>query len=193
MRIRILILAVLLAASAHLASAQNVIKLFDAVPIGAGQNGIEVVFGSKQVYLSCPSGAFEATLSGRNGGNLVVDNYIMLNGENVCPNGNCFDSATVDPMLFVGDSVDTSYVGVPPLNVSGKISGSGLYTFQMMDYGYTLGSSEVYLNTSCSVFSTATQICHRNMGNAAPRTLTVGPSAIGAHLAHGDTAGPCTE
>lgn len=35
------------------------------------------------------------------------------------------------------------------------------------------------------------QICHRNNGNGG-RTLTVSPSAIPAHLRHGDYMGPCT-
>jgi len=35
------------------------------------------------------------------------------------------------------------------------------------------------------------QICHRDFGKPKVKTLTVGVAAIPAHVAHGDTAGPC--
>jgi choice-of-anchor C domain-containing protein len=35
------------------------------------------------------------------------------------------------------------------------------------------------------------QICHRDSGKPKAKTLIVGSSAIPAHLAHGDTSGPC--
>ncbi|MEQ1604066.1 MAG: choice-of-anchor C family protein [Pyrinomonadaceae bacterium] len=41
--------------------------------------------------------------------------------------------------------------------------------------------------------SVLTQVCHRNKGSKGSRTLTVGPPAVAAHLAHGDTPGPCAE
>jgi len=34
-------------------------------------------------------------------------------------------------------------------------------------------------------------ICHRNNGKKGSKTLYVDPAAYPAHLAHGDTAGPC--
>ena len=34
-------------------------------------------------------------------------------------------------------------------------------------------------------------ICHRNLGKNGQKTLMVSPSAIPAHLKHGDTLGPC--
>ena len=36
-------------------------------------------------------------------------------------------------------------------------------------------------------------ICHRNNGRKGQKTLYVSPSAVPAHMAHGDTAGPCEE
>lgn len=36
-------------------------------------------------------------------------------------------------------------------------------------------------------------ICHRNNGRKGQKTLFVSPSAVPAHMAHGDTAGPCEE
>lgn len=34
-------------------------------------------------------------------------------------------------------------------------------------------------------------VCHRDFGKKGSKTLMVGPHAVGAHLAHGDTPGPC--
>jgi choice-of-anchor C domain-containing protein len=36
-------------------------------------------------------------------------------------------------------------------------------------------------------------VCHRNNGKKGQKTLMVSPSAVPAHLAHGDTQGPCPE
>jgi len=36
-------------------------------------------------------------------------------------------------------------------------------------------------------------VCHRNFGKKGQKTLMVSPSAVPAHLAHGDTQGPCPE
>jgi choice-of-anchor C domain-containing protein len=37
------------------------------------------------------------------------------------------------------------------------------------------------------------QVCHRNQGRRGSKTLTIGAPAVAAHLAHGDTPGPCPE
>ena len=34
-------------------------------------------------------------------------------------------------------------------------------------------------------------VCHRNNGRKGSKTLYVDPAAYPAHMAHGDTAGPC--
>ena len=36
-------------------------------------------------------------------------------------------------------------------------------------------------------------VCHRNFGKKGSQTLMVDPHAVGAHLAHGDTPGPCEQ
>ena len=189
-----------LAVFSSAALAQNSIRLFDPVTITSSDastllsNSAVVPFGSTEVYLSCPVGEKpQATLTGPYGGKLVVDNYITVNGTNVCPNGNCFVSVFVDPVNYLGDSVDSSYFGVDPIDISSQITGSGVYIFSLIDYGYTMSSSEVYLNTSCSFAPVASQICHRDNGKKEMKTLTVGPAAFSAHLAHGDSEGPCSE
>ena len=200
MKFRLILIAFCLMAFSSAALAQNSVKLFDPVAITSSDpstllsyNAV-APFGTTQVYLSCPVGEKpEATLTGPYGGKLVVDNYVTINGTNVCPNGNCFVSVFADPVNYLGDSVNSSYLGVDPIDVSNVITGSGLYTFSFVDYGYTLASSEVYLNTSCSFAPAASQVCHRDNGNKGQKTLTVGPAALSAHLAHGDSEGPCSE
>lgn len=42
-----------------------------------------------------------------------------------------------------------------------------------------------------SITNVTAQVCHRNNGSAARKTLIVGTPAVAAHLGHGDTAGAC--
>jgi hypothetical protein len=199
MKIRLILLILCLISLSPAVFAQNSIKLFDPVAITSSDASLlltydsAISFGTAQVYLSCPVGETpQATLTGPYGGKLVVDNFLTVNGTNVC-GGNCFSSAFANPVNYLGESTNSSYMGVDPIDIGNKINGSGLYTFSLMDYGYTLASSEVYLNTSCSIVPAASQICHRDNGNRREKTLTVGPAALSAHLAHGDTEGPCSE
>lgn len=198
-------------------AAQNTIKLFDAVAIGYSDPNVMMntspygMFRSAQVYLSCPSsGRPTSSISGPNGGNMIVDNVLMIGDTNVC-SGSCFSSLIAEPGAYIGMPVEMAYVGVAPINVSREIAASGLYTFDLLDFGYTYGSSAIYLNTNCSIIpiNTPTEpepvpvppvtpsgdsvICHRNNGSQGSQTLTVGPSAVAAHLAHGDTAGACQQ
>jgi hypothetical protein len=186
-----LLLALAVAVSAQFAAAQNTVKLFDAVPIDVSTT--DRAFASKQVYLNCPAGGQnQSWLTGPNGGQLVVDNYALLNGEIVTgPWGNLFNTTFADPIFYVGEPMEMAYYGINPVDVSAKIQTSGLYTFELYDYGYTFGSNEVYLTTSCSFAADKTQVCHKNMGQSGAKTLTVGPESLAAHLAHGDTEGPC--
>jgi hypothetical protein len=177
-------------------SAQNTFKLFDAVPVTSTDPSVPwnprqpITFATKEIFLSCPIGrTAQSYLTGPNGGNLIVDNFMHVNGANVCPDEwNCFAGVSTSPQTAVGQDVESVYVGVPSLDISGRINATGLYTFTLLDYGYNFGSSEIYLHTSCS---TITQVCHRNNGRNGQNTLTLSPSALRAHLAHGDTEGPC--
>lgn len=209
--------AILLLAFAAAGSAQSTIKLFDPIAIGVSDYNMIMnstpwgMYRSVQVYLSCPtSGKLTSTISGPNGGDFIVDNVLMLNDTNVC-SGNCF-SLTSDPGAHIGMPAETAYQGVRPVNVSRAITGSGLYTFNLIDSGYTYTTSAVYLTTSCSIIPINTPpqqdptptptpaptgdgstVCHRDNGNSGPQTLTVGPAAVASHLAHGDTIGACAQ
>lgn len=203
-----ILITILLLAFAIAGTAQNTIKLFDAVAVAQSDNNMIMnsnpwgMYRSAEVYLSCPaSGRLTSSISGPNGGDLIVDNSLLMNGSGLC-SGNCFSSLLATPDANIGMAAETVYRGVAPINVSREIQASGLYTFYLVDFGYNYGSSAVYLNTNCSIYPINTPptpeptnggsvVCHRTMGNAGPLTLNVGASAVAAHLAHGDTIGPC--
>jgi hypothetical protein len=176
------------------ALAQNTTKLFDATPISQTVglwNPISTnVFASTDVYMSCPLGGQPyAYVSGPNNGNLIVDNFFKMNGNNICPDEwNCFNGAFVSPMSAIGLSVESAYSSVAPIDVSSQINGDGVYTFTLEDYSYAYGNSDIYLHTSCSF---GTQICHRDNGKKGWKTLSVSSAAVQAHLTHGDKEGPC--
>ena len=76
-------LAILLLAFAGAGSAQNTIKLFDPTPISWSDPIVMTnafpygMFKTAQVYLNCPaSGRLASTISGPNGGDLIVDNFM---------------------------------------------------------------------------------------------------------------------
>ena len=183
--------------------AQQTTKLFDAVNITLSGPGPytspddATPFASKQLYLACGAGA-TATISGPlvNDG-LIVDNFIQVQGPtdvmtNYCPNigtKGCFDGTSVDPKLALGLPAESAYTPVGPQDISSSlVQGLGLYTINLMDWGYTYASSQLTLTTSCAIKD---QVCHYDNGKKQFKTLTVGAAAIPAHLAHGDTLGAC--
>lgn len=198
MKIKLLLVTFCLVVFAPTLFAQNAVKLFDATAIdmrdGTLPMGFEnsVTFGSKEVYLSCPLDAV-STISGPGGGNFIVDNYLTINNVNICPGGaegSCFGGTFSDPGQFLGEIMEASYNSIAPIDVSSHITGKSNYVFNVRDISWSFGSSEVYLNTTCSVIS---QVCHRDNGRRVEKTLNIGGSAVAAHLAHGDTEGPCEQ
>ena len=191
----ILITAIVLIACAS-AFGQNTIKLFDATPITTSDTTYAwnprnpMIFDQKDIYLSGPvGGSPQAYVTGPNNGSLIVDNFFTVNGYDVCPDEwNCFAGLLTMPNTALGLPMESAYVGVAPIDVSSQISGSGTYTFVLSDFGQTYGNSDIYLNTSCSF---GTYVCHRNNGRSARKTLAIDTNAVAAHLAHGDTEGPC--
>ena len=198
MKLRLVLLAISLAVFSQLASAQNTIKLFDPVAIEATTKIGS--FGTKQISLTCPAGGSKySALTGPNGGPFIVDNYVLINGSTVSRYpSNMFTSLLASPMSYVGEPMEMAYIGINPVDVTASISKSGSYTFDLYDVSYTYGSTELNLVTDCwistdqAVVTGETQICHRNMGQAGFKTLSVGPASLAAHMAHGDTTGPCS-
>ena len=199
MKLTFLVLAFFIITVASTANAQNTIKIFDAVAIAPSNGSVawdyanSISFRTAEIYMTCPAaGMAQGTLSGPNNSNLIIDNFITVNGANVCP-WNCFGGLWSSPFEMLGQPTESAYLGISPINISHRLSGSGVYRFDLMDYGDLLGSSEVHLNTNCAL-EAATQVCHRNNGRRdSSKTLTIGESAIAAHLAHGDTAGACAD
>ena len=207
MKTKITLTVILLLTLAAAAAAQNRIRLFDPINITASDpiaiwNAVPWgSYKSADVYLTCQSGqAPTSSITGPNGGGFVVDNVLVINNRNAC-GGFCF-GVTAQPHFFIGQPVEAAYSTVGPFNEDHIITGSGLYNFYMLDIGQTYGNTAVYLNTSCHITpinvdaeqdTPSGVICHRNNGSRIQRTLTVDPGAVPAHLAHGDTLGPCQE
>lgn len=136
------------------------IKLFDAVPVTRAGDVMDpsksASFGQTQLVLICPPAPAAIIASDPSGvGPIVVDNFLTVDGDNVCPIGtdagyrNCFQS-------FRGGSSEASlaYIGVPALDVSSHISsGSHVVTFSLDDHGGLLGSSEIWLVTNCYLWT----------------------------------------
>ncbi len=152
-------------------------------------------FGQKQVYLSYPVDA-TATLSGPNGGNLIVDNLLTVNETNVCPNGGSCFFFNFD--LTTGGPIENTFLGVAPINISDLLTpGANLYTFNLIDQGAVYGNTAIDLTTTCTVFAPTSEgfpVCHHDNGKKGKKTIYVDSlDSVNAHLRNhdGDTAGAC--
>ena len=184
------------------AQAQNAIKLFDATPVTegapcAGPLGCDavldrVVFDEASLVLSCkgrPTAILSSTADGRGG--IVVDNFIEVNGANVCAGGasagdveNCYNYPVFSQ---IGTAAVDAYQSVPPIDVS-RLMPHGrraTMTFSLVDFGVVYANSDVWLVTNCAAYSKV-DICHKP-GTRAEHVITVSQSAVSGHLGHGDT------
>ena len=183
------------------AQAQNAIKLFDANPIAAsppcaGPSGCDpvrdrIVFEDTQLVLSCkanPIGILSSTPDGH--GPVVVDNFVEVNGKNVCTGGllsdgveSCFNAPVFHS---IGAPALESYQSVLPLDISHRLRrGRARVRFSLVDYGGIYANSDVWLVTSCTAHRKV-DICHKP-GTRAEKVITVSQSAVSGHLGHGDT------
>jgi len=184
------------------AQAQNAIKLFGATPVteGApceGPFGCDavldrMVFDEASLVLSCkgrPTAILSSTADGS--GRLVVDNFIEVNGANVCAGGASSDGVETcfnDPVLAsIGAAALDAYPSVPPIDLSRLMTPGGRSTlkFSLVDFGGIYTNSDVWLVTNCTAYSKV-GICHKP-GTRAEQVLTVSQSAVSGHLGHGDT------
>jgi hypothetical protein len=196
------VFAVLVSGGVHGAPALNAIRLFRATPVtesaacgnswGCSAESDRVVFDEATLLLSCrahPTAVLSSTPDGS--GRLVADNFIEVNGRNVCTGGetgpggvaSCFNW----PVIWdIGKRALDAYQPVPPLNVSGDMPrGRGIVTFALVDYSGIYANSDIWLVTDCVAHEKAA-ICHKP-GTPAEKVLTVGVAAISGHLRHGDT------
>jgi hypothetical protein len=180
----------------------NALKLFQATPVTESAPCETLgtcsplmdrsVFDETALLLSCkahPIAWLSSTADGR--GPLVVDDFIEVNGRSVCRAGSasggvqhCFDW----PLQQIpGMAALDAYRSVPPIDVSASMpqKGPGTVTFALVDYGGIYANSDLWLVTNCRVLRKAA-ICHKP-GTPAEKVLTVGVSAIGGHLQHGDS------
>jgi hypothetical protein len=166
------------------------------------------------VLLSCPAdNSGTASLSGDNGTgpnvgqSLIVDNFIRIqtnqsatpqdilsatsaySGQNVYPASNAIPYLN-KPVWTVNAGLP-AYLPVIDQTIT-LTPGDAVYTFSLMDWGYTYGSSAVWLKTSCKVKD---RVCHADNGAKGDKTLILDPNGYAAHLAQhpNDYAGACTD
>src|SRR5262245_52115824 len=191
----------------HPAAAQQIVNLFDAIPIAEGPffpnealggRGDAEEFGSpRQLYLQCQAGDFASVIGPYAGNGLIVDDFIRVQGpgneaKNYCMPSSCFGKAT-DPQLHIGEPAENAYTPVPPVDVSASLVPClGLYTFSLTDWAFTNTASSLSLMTSCAVKD---KVCHYDNGKNGHKTLTVGAAAISAHVGNhaGDYLGTCID
>jgi len=195
-------LAILAVRGASAAEPVRAVKLFSATPVTESApcaNPLQcsptrdrVVYDEMLLVLSCrarPTAVLSGTPDGR--GPLIVDNFIEVNGSNVCVGG-AADNGTeqcynVPFFGAIGSRALDAAPPVAPIDVRAAmpVHGRGAVLFSLIDYGGLYFNSDVWLVTDCAIHQKAS-ICHKP-GTPAEKILTVGSSAISGHLRHGDT------
>ena len=114
--------------------------------------------------------------------------------------GNADDAPVIKLMTVTADgsksqtyAYDTSLTGN---NRSDMKWGSHVYTFVAeSDLTLLTFKSDVngFFGPVLDNVELLSGVCHRNFGKKGQKTLMVDPHAVAAHLAHGDTPGPCEE
>ncbi|WAS97423.1 hypothetical protein [Nannocystis punicea] len=75
-------------------------------------------------------------------GGVIVDNDIIVNGRRI-PKG--FDSTFADPMKRLGQPVEAAYAPIPAVDITGDMRHDRRVYVQLVDFGYTYGSSRLYV------------------------------------------------
>jgi uncharacterized repeat protein (TIGR01451 family) len=167
--------AVCIAATATALSGQNVIQLFSPANVrvstqGAGYGSQAITFNNTNLSLTCTAPITAKLSSSPSGtGNVLVDNYISLGigggtPTDICKGGNvedgnqqnCFNPSYGDAAsagTATGQDPD-SYLpsgGVAPIDISTRLKqGTNQVQIGLVDTGYYLAGSTLYLVTSCT-------------------------------------------
>jgi hypothetical protein len=168
--------AMCIAAAASTVSGQTAVQLFSPVNVrnsttGAGYGSNEIVFNNTILNLTCNTSPIQAKISSnaQGTGNVLVDNFITFNTAGKTPadicalgtveNGNqqnCFTtgySHLANNGGLNGQDPDNYLVsgGVPPIDVSSYLTaGSVQAQIGLVDTGYQVTSSTLYLVTNCT-------------------------------------------
>jgi hypothetical protein len=155
--------------------------------------------GEISVWVDCGTGGSVTIGSLDANGNIgpfIVDNYLTVNGEDVCDD-NCFSGwygPTVDWMSLGDDDAAKFGAGFfeakhPAEEMYGTVpaktrsyTGKQLLTFDRIDWGGVIGSTAIYMKADGCKVSEKVSIIH--FANAKP--LCIGAAAIPAHINHGD-------
>jgi hypothetical protein len=150
---------VLLALAPEAFAQMTSIKLFNAVSAtGSGpitDPSLAVSFGQKDLILACETIPVVATISSTSAGTgaFVVDNFLTVNGVDVCTAPGRFACGTLGNCAFsCFVNHTTSYAPVPPLDISGYLAeGNQLLRFNLMDWGSLRAASNIWLVTNCKM------------------------------------------
>jgi uncharacterized repeat protein (TIGR01451 family) len=168
--------AVCIAATATAVFGQNAIPLFSPANVrvstqGAGYGGAAITFNNTNLSLTC-NGNITAKLSSSptGNGNVLVDNFISLGisggtATNLCHGGtvengnqqNCFtsgygDAASAGTATGQDPDIYLTNGGVPAIDISNRLKqGANQVTIGLVDSGFYLASSTLYLVTSCTL------------------------------------------
>ncbi len=181
---------------ATFAHAQVETKLFDAKPVTCTNNpaatpatgcdysypsDYSAIYAQTSVALYCWEGA-SVTVSGREGGGLVVDNVLNVNDQSVTGfAGWSYPTAWNDPASLGADAY-AAYNTIAPVTVLPVAAyGWNFLQLDLVDEGGVYANTELWLNATNCTLAPKLTLCHKG------KTITISNDAVKAHIDHGDS------
>ena len=120
-------------------------SITEAISYASTSVMLDFIAGDTAVISSTPDGT----------GPIVIDNFLTINGENVCDNVegqffplNCF-GPVINPTVPTGILIQNVLTPIPPIDVSSFIPvGITTVLFELRDYGFIAGNSDLFLVTT---------------------------------------------